>query len=190
MLNLIIAVSSAAMLQAPTAAPARPLKDLPGVTITYYDVKGKDAKTIEKSLKKAATDPATKQFRVVRTNWGMGANITKRTTNGVCTIVGAKADFTSSVTLPRLTDASVVPAAVLASWQTYVNGLEASAAESLWTAYSQIPELEQSLTGKKCEDAAAIWDAGVDRIKLKTEEALRQKAAPATPAQGGKKTNS
>ena len=180
MLSFFMALATTAAVQAPAAAaPVRMLKDVPNTTVTYYDVKGKDGKAIEKSLKKAATDPKTKQLQVVRTSWNVGANIGRRTTNGVCTITTAKADFNGSVTMPRLTDVSVVPAAVLAEWQTYVTRLEAGAAESLWTAHSQLAALESSLVGKKCEEAEPIWTAGVEQIKVRTAQVMQQKAAVA-----------
>ncbi|MEO5774182.1 MAG: DUF922 domain-containing protein [Sphingomicrobium sp.] len=194
MLGMIVAL--AAVTQASPATPAagaRRLKDLPNVTITYYDVAGKNGKAIEKNLRSVRTDRATKQFSAVSSNWNVAASVNRITTNGVCTIKSVKSTFSGTVQLPRLTEESLVPADVLTNWRSYADGLDRSVADNFFFVYDQLPALEQSLIGKDCAEADKLWASSVARIKADaiqhSQAAAAADAAKAAAAAAAAKKN-
>lgn len=154
-----------ASVTAPVAA-GRTLKDLPNTTIAYFDVQGTNASAIQKSLKKVLADPAMKA-NVQLYSWNVGAQITKRTQGQDCTIQSATATLTNDVHLPRLAEEAKIDKEIVASWRTFVAGLENEAAANLWFIRERLPAVEQSMAGLKCDQADTTWNAGID--KLKTE---------------------
>lgn len=168
---------------APSAAPAvttgRTLKDLPGTTVTYYDIPGKTGTAIQKSMAKLLSDPASKE--VVRLmSWDVDAAIVKRSTGTMCTIQSAKSTFTAKVRLPRLAEQAKVAADVLANWNAYSARIENEAATNLWFVSDRLRGAEQSLVGINCDQAGPVWNAKVDSVKAQLQEYMAQRA-PSTP---------
>ena len=190
MFSLLIALASSAAIQTavPATAPAtsapaaRTLKDLPNVTIKYFDVAGKDGKAIEKNLKKVRTDPKTKQFNAVSSNWNVAASVRQSRTGDKCTITGVVPTFSGTVELPRLANPDSVPAAVKANWQTYVDGLDRAIASNFYFVYDRIPGLVATVTGKDCAPGAALWTSSIERIKTEALQHSAAASAAATPA--------
>jgi len=179
MLSILMALAATQAQPAvttPPAAPARTLQSVPGVTVKYYDVAGRNGGAIEKSLKKILATPAPNNTAARVFDWSMGLKITKRTEGTVCTITAADADFTSNAYLPRLTEEASVPKDVLANWKPYAEGLEKTASDNLWFVADRIPALEQSLVGKPCDQAAPLWKAGVDNLNKQQNEFAKQAA--------------
>lgn len=166
---------------APTATAGRTLKDLPGTTITYYDIAGKTGPAIEKSLKKLHADPASKD--VVRLlNWDVDTQIVKQTKGATCTIQSAKSTLKAEVRLPRLAEAKIANI-VLANWNAYTTRLENEAATNLWFVSDRLRGAEQSLVGISCDQAAPVWNAKVESVKTQLNEFLVQRAqSSSTPA--------
>lgn len=164
---------------APAITTGRALKDLPGTTVTYYDIPGKTGPAIEKSLKKLLADPASKD--VVRLlTWDVGTKIVKRTTGTKCTIQGAKSTLTAKVRLPRLAEEANVAEYVLAKWNAHVAGIENEAAANLWFISDRLRGAEQSLVGISCDQAGPVWNAKVESVKTQLKELIAQRAQ-ATP---------
>jgi predicted secreted Zn-dependent protease len=92
----------------PSAAPARAVQDLPGTTIQYYDVAGRDARTIQKNLKKILSTPNSTAARGY--DWALGMSINRRTEGTTCTVTSAKATLKANAYLPRLTEEARLPA--------------------------------------------------------------------------------
>lgn len=153
----------------PVAAPAaRTLKDLPKVSVTYYDVTGKDMKAINKSLLKArGKDPVTKQPNTVTTKWNVAPGIKRRTeADGKCTVVEVVGhDFSGTVELPRLANATTVPAAVMADWQSFASQLEKDAAAKLWYVHDRLPEFDRTVLNKPCDQAMKDGTAFLEKLK-------------------------
>ncbi|MEO6359197.1 MAG: DUF922 domain-containing protein [Sphingomicrobium sp.] len=183
MFSLLIALASNAALPtlAPTPAPiaTRALKDLPNVTVKYFDVAGKDGKAIEKNLKKVRTDAKTKQFSAVSSNWNVAASVKQSRTGDKCTITGVVPTFSGTVELPRLVTPDALPADVKTNFQTYVDGLDRAVASNFFFVYDRIPALVTTVTGKDCTQGAALWTGGIERIKA---EALQYSAAASAAA--------
>jgi predicted secreted Zn-dependent protease len=185
---------AAGVAQGQAAAPAalvpavavRGLKELPGTTITYYDVAGKKGPEIQNSLKALDADPAAKD-KYGLYSWDVGARITKRTTGTVCTVDSSKATFTAKVNLPRLKDEAKVDKAILPNWRSYVGTLESQAASDRWFIRDRLPQLEQSMVKVSCDQAAAKWNTGLAAIKaelvakIAARAAARAAAAAAVP---------
>ena len=167
---------------APQGVPAsRSLQAVPNITIKYYDVSGKDVRTINRSIaKQRPIDPVTKKPSIAGTNWTLGASMTKRTTNGRCTVVAAKGEFAATAELPRLTTASVLPAAASAEWQSYVARLEQAGAANLWFVYDRLPEVEKAMVGQECEAALKAGTEAIEQLKRDAADFQRKNAAGAT----------
>lgn len=201
LMNILVAASAVAQAYgAPSAAPTptapavttapaatapvsvailgRTLKDLPGVTTTYYDVAGKTGPAIDKSFKKIFDDPALKDA-TRPLSWDVGTSIMKRTEGTKCTITSAKSKLTATVRLPRLAEIAKVRKDALASWNIYITGVENEMAANLWYLSDRLRGAEQILVGLPCEQASLTWDAKVETIKTEFKAFVAQRAQPA-----------
>jgi predicted secreted Zn-dependent protease len=158
------------------AVAARGLKDLPGATVSYYDITGKTIPEIQQSLKAVGTNPATKD-KTLLYNWDVGANITKRTTGTVCTVVSSKSTFSAKVNMPRLVGEESLPKPVVANWRAYVGELESQAASDLWFIRDRLPRIEQSMANVGCDQAAAKWNSGLDAVKTELNAKIAARSA-------------
>ncbi len=181
MFNVIVALAAAAAVQtAPASAPvapaatARTLASIPGVTVTYYDVAGKNGKAIRESLAAQRPKGADGQPIAGSSKYNVGAGINKRTVGDKCTVTEANLKFTGTAELPRLTTESAVDAPTLAAWRTYVTGLEAAAAAELAVIYDRLPEVQKAIVGSSCEAAGSLMSAAL--AKLKVEQAAARNA--------------
>ena len=157
------------------AVPGRTLKDIPNVTITYYDVTGKNGQAIARSIAKNAPRAAgSKESVAGTTNWSMKAEYTQRTVNGKCSIASSKATFSGTATLPRLTTQGVVNRQLQEQWQTYLAGLEAGAVANLGYAYDRTAKVEKAILGATCETVGAVGSAAI--AQLKQQAAQNQRA--------------
>lgn len=187
MIGLSLLAASAIATQAaaapPAAAPARSLKDIPGVTITYYDVTGKNGQAIAKSIEKnAPRAPGSKEAQAGTTNWTMKAQFTQRTTDGKCSIASAKAVFEGQATLPRLTTEATVNPQLQQQWKTFLTGLENGAAANLGYAYDRTGDVEKAILGASCETVNTVGSEAI--AKLRKEAAEYQQAQMAAAKAG------
>ena len=190
MLNLLIALAGTALQAAAPATPAAPasiaagpsLTSLPNVTIKYYDVPGKDGKAIEKNLKKIRTNPQTKAFSAVDSNWNVEASVKKTTTGDQCKITGITTRFSGTVELPRLADEKGVSADDLKTWRTYAANLERAIADNFYFVYDRVPAMEKAVVGTECSQAGKLWADGMERLKAEAVEQGRQAASAAAAA--------
>lgn len=174
---LISAIAAAALVQAapqPTATPVPTLKDIPSVTITYFDITGTDDKSIRSSL--AAQKPAG-------ASWDVSTNIARRTVNGVCTVERVTPKFTATARLPRLATPDAVSPAMMANWRTYVANLERDAAAQLDFVHSRLGQVQQAVAGASCDEAAAKFNAAIDQLKAQEAAFAQQLAARAAAEQ-------
>jgi hypothetical protein len=194
MLSILMALAAVQAQPAATTtatAPARTLQGLPGTTIQYYDVAGRNGGAIEKNLKRILAQPAPNDTAAQVYNWNLGMSINRRTEGTVCTVTKATAELKANVYLPRLTEEASVPAEELASFKSWAKSLETQASQNLWFVVDRLPALQQSLVGKPCDQAGTLWTAAVDGlIKEQNAYAASLKAAePVATAAKGKKTN-
>jgi predicted secreted Zn-dependent protease len=162
-------------------APARPLAALPGVSINYLDVAGKNMKSIQKSLDLVSTDPATKAKRKLFT-WNVGAQVTNSTVNQKCTVQKATATLTSTVNMPRLPELARASKQVQADWQKYVSALEADAAANLWFINDQLRGVERSMVGVDCAKSREVWNAAMNKINVDLAAFNAARTAPPATA--------
>lgn len=176
------AVSAATAASGTTGVvPGRALRDLPNTTITYYDIAGKDAKAIDKSLRKTLADPAAKDL-VRLFSWNVGTQIVKITTGTKCSVKSAKSTLTAKVSLPRLTEQKKVPKDVSAQWATYIAGIENEAAANLWFLSDRLRGAEQSLVGVPCAEASSAWNAKLEGLKGELSGFMAKRAQVAAAA--------
>lgn len=162
-------------------APARALAALPGVSINYLDVAGKNMKSIQKSLDLVSIDPATKAKRKLFT-WNVGAQVTNSTVNQKCTVQKATATLTSTVNMPRLPELARASKQVQADWQKYVSGLETEAAASLWFINDQLRGIERSMVGVDCARSREVWNAAMNKINVDLAAFNAARTAPPATA--------
>jgi len=195
LLSILMALAAAQAqptVAAPAAAPARTLQGLPGTTVQYYDVAGRNGSAIEKNLDRILKQPAPNNGPAQVYNWNLGMSINRRTEGATCTVTKATAELKANVFLPRLTEEARVPSDELASYKAWVAGLESTATQNLWFVVDRLPALQQSLVGKPCDQASTLWTAAVDGlIKDQNAYAASLRAAqPATTPAKGKKNSS
>ena len=182
MLTTLLAAAALAQAAPATAvAPARPLAALPGVSINYLDVAGKNMKSIQKSLDLVSLDPATKAKRKLFT-WNVGAQVTNSTVNQKCTVQKATATLTSTVNMPRLVNLTKTSKQVQADWQKYVTALETDAAANLWFINDQLRGVERSMVGVDCAKSREVWNAAMTKINVDLAAFNAARAAPAAAA--------
>jgi hypothetical protein len=186
MLSILMALAAVqaqpATPPATAAAPtARTLQTLPGTTVQYYDVAGRNAGAIQKDLDRILKLPPPNNTAAQGYNWNLGMSINRRTEGTVCTVTKATAELKANVFLPRLTEESRVPGEELASFKAWSNGLEKTAAQNLWFVVDRLPALQQSLVGKPCDQAQTAWTAAVDNL-IKEQNAYAQSLKTAEDA--------
>lgn len=162
-------------------APARALAALPGVSINYLDVAGKNMKSIQKSLDLVSIDPATKAKRKLFT-WNVGAQVTNSTVNQKCTVQKATATLTSTVNMPRLPELARASKQVQADWQKYVSELETEAAANLWFINDQLRGIERSMVGVDCARSREVWNAAMNKINVDLAAFNAARTAPPSTA--------
>lgn len=162
------------------AVPGRGLRDIPSLTINYYDVSGKTYADIVRSIEKQRPrDPATKQLMAGGAVWSLGASMTQSTVDKTCTVTGAKAEFAATAELPRLVDEQRLAPDQLAAWRAYLSSIEVPAAAGLWYVLDRLPAFEKSFVGRDCATASAFGSAAIDRLKREQAAFQLQHATPA-----------
>lgn len=165
-----------------TEVPGRGLKDVPNITIKYYDVSGKTYAAIVQSIEKQRPrDPATNQLMAGGAGWSLGASMTRETVNKACTVTGAKAEFAATAELPRLVDEQGLAPDQLAAWRAYLSSIEVPAAAGLWFVVDRLPALEKSIVGKDCATGAAFGAAAIDQLKQDQAAFQLRNAVPPAP---------
>lgn len=163
------AASLVVLLSAVGAEPVAPLlrfSDVPGVTVTYYDVAGRNIAEIHKSVAKhAPKDPATKRILPATSNWTLAVKVNSLTTGGRCAVVGASLDFRGAATMPRLVDDPDRPAPVSAAWENYRAQLEARQAAQLHFARKGMSDVERAILASRCDRAEAAADAAIAKLQ-------------------------
>ena len=163
------------------AVPGRGLKDVPNLTIRYYDVAGKNLKAVIKTLTEQRPKDASGQPITAATNWTIETAFSRRTTNGQCKIVTAHAAVTATADLPRLLNEAKFPPRDLLSWQDYLANLEVTAAGKFWFVHDHVGDVEKAVLASSCEGAQAAGAAAIDRLKQQAA-AFRPPAPAAAPA--------
>ena len=164
------------------AVPGRGLRDVPNITIKYYDVSGKNYADIVQSIEKVRPrDPATSRLMAGGASWSLGASMTQRTVNNVCTVTGAKAEFAATAELPRLVNEQQLAPDQLAAWRAYLSSIEVPAAASLWFVVDRVPAFEKSFAGKPCATGAAFGAAAIEQLKRDHAAFELQQATAAAP---------
>ena len=181
--DMLFMFFAAAALQAAPAVPAPTLQNISGVKVHYYDVQGVAADTIKASLDSAIRSQPKTAGQLF--TWTATASVQNDSQGGSCTVTSAKALLDANVYLPRLTDEARVPPDVLERWKAYEGGLEQTAVADLAFVADRLPAIEQSLTGKKCDDAANIWNEAIKKLTA-DEQAFDRKnnRSSNNPAQG------
>jgi predicted secreted Zn-dependent protease len=180
MLNLVTLLAAAAAAQAAPAAQLPALESMPGVKIQRYAVTGTTGDAIEKSMMAAMKAQPTTYGALF--SWTANINAQQETVGNVCTIKSADAVLDANVYLPQLADESKVPADALKEWKTYESGLRQEAASNLSFVAQRLPLVQQSLVGKPCNQAGAIWTKGI------TDLAAQQRAFEAQIQKNKKKS--
>ncbi len=184
---------SATPTQAPAAAPqpivpavpGKTLRDLPNVTLQYFDVAGKNLKAINKSIVESQKPDASGKAAVSPTGWAIDTKFNKLTRDGQCKVTDAKATFSAKVVLPRLVPNAGHTPELTASWRAYLAGIENLQAANLWFVYDRVPTVESAILASSCDGAAAAGNAAVQRLQALASEFARANA-PVAQAQKAK----
>jgi len=177
-----LAPAPAPLLVIPTSPPGKALKDLPSVSIRYYDVAGKNLKGVIKSITEQRPKDASGQPITASTNWTIKTELSKRTEGSACTVVGAHAALVATAELPRLLDEKSFSKKDVNAWQAYAATLETTAAAKLWFVNDHIGEVEKAILAGTCDSAKAARGAAIEQVpKRSTELQAPAAVAAATP---------
>ncbi|QNM82540.1 DUF922 domain-containing protein [Sphingomonas sabuli] len=189
MLNIVLAAALAALGQdaQPAATPAvapvatgPALEQIPGVTVNYYDVAGKNDKELRASIDQQRPKNAAGQPITAGTSWIIDASISKQTTDGVCKITSVTPNFKGTAVLPRLTTADKLKPEMLVQWNKYSDGLKTAAAEQLNFVRGRLGDVQTAVGAAACDQAAAALDASLEKLKTQEAAFLAQQAAART----------
>ncbi|MBA2467670.1 MAG: DUF922 domain-containing protein [Sphingomonas sp.] len=188
----LMAIQSAPGTTAPPAAPpAQPsaaavagktLKELPGLTIRYFDVTGKNLKAINASIARQQQADPSGRIAAPASAWAVNTTFKKLTSAGQCKIVGAKATFTATANLPRLMSNRAHKPELLTAWRNYLADIENVQAANLWFVYDNMRDVERAILASSCEGAQAAGGAAVTLLRAKAADFQRANAAPVPAA--------
>ena len=164
------------------AVPGKTLRDLPNVTLRYFDVAGKNLKAINKSIERSQTVDASGKAPVTPTAWAVDTTFNKVTGNGQCKVTAAKASFSANVVLPRLVSDRAHTPELMASWRSYLAGVENAQAANLWFVYDRIRTVESAILASSCEGAQSAGSAAVERLRAQVAEFQRTNLTASTAA--------
>lgn len=164
------------------AVPGKTLRDLPNVTLRYFDVAGKNLKAINKSIERSQAVDASGKIAVTPTAWAVDTTFNKLSGSGQCKVTSAKATFSANVVLPRLvTDRAHTPE-VMDTWRAYLAGVENAQAANLWFVYDRIRTVESAILASSCEGAQSAGAAAVERLRAQVAEFQRTNLTAAQAA--------
>ena len=172
----LLALATAAALQAAPATAPYTLQTLPGAKVHYYDVSGVTGATIQSSLDSVIRSQPKTAGQLF--TWTASINVAQDTTAGVCRITSAKAALDANVYLPRLTQEAQVPSTDLQNWKAYETGLEQTALDNLTFVAGRLPAIEQSLVGKPCDQAGTIWNSSIQTLMQQQQAYDRKHKRP------------
>lgn len=180
MFDLFIALAASTGVQAATpTAPQTPatLATIPGVTVKYYDVSGKNIGQIRESMSKSRPKGADGNPIPASTTWTINASIAKRTTDGQCSIASVTPAFSGTAELPRLTTAEKLNPELLKQWNDYVAGLESTAADRMNFVRARLGQVQQAVGAASCDTASAALDSAVQQIEAQEAAFVAEQTA-------------
>ena len=155
-------------------APSRKLSQIPGVTVTYYDVVGTDIPKLHMSLEKSGPrDPRTHKVTPATSNWSIGSAVKYTKTGGQCTLTGVTLKFTGTAVLPRLGSGVNLAAPALASWNAYVAALEDRHAAQLAFVHDRLGEVQGEILHSDCDNWQKAASAAIERLSEEQAQAFR-----------------
>jgi len=148
-----------------TPATGRKLSAIPGVTVKYYDVIGRNVGELHDWLDKhGPRDSQSHKVTPATSNWSIGSAVRFTKTGGRCTLTGATLKFTATAQLPRLAPGQKLPPAVLASWNAYVAAIEDRHAARLSFVHDRMGEVESAIMRSSCADWQKAPSEAIDRL--------------------------
>jgi predicted secreted Zn-dependent protease len=156
------------------AAPLKRLSDIPGVTVSYYDVVGTTIPQLHDWLQKhGPRDSQTQKVTPTTSSWSIGSAVKFSKAGGRCRLTGTTIKFTGSVQLPRLGAGVQLPAAALFSWNAYVAALEDRQARRLGLVNDRLGEVQRAIMQSNCDNWQKAADAAITRLGAEQDEAFR-----------------
>lgn len=159
----------------PPAQPLPTLAGLPGLSVTYYDVSGKNVPEIHKSLSRAAPRGAVSGKSLPATSgWTLAARAKWTQTGKACALTSVELNFTVTASLPRLAADPTRPPPVQAAWDDYADRLEARQAEQLRFAYDRQADVVTAIRRSGCIGWEAAATTAIARIRAQQAAAFKR----------------
>jgi len=158
----------------PVPTGARKLPSIPDVTVTYYDVVGKNVRELHDWLDKhGPRDPQTHKVLPATSSWSIGSAAKFTKTGGQCRLTGAAVKFTATAQLPRLVVGQKLLPEVLASWNSYVAALEDRQAAQLAFVHDRVGEVQSAIMHSSCTGWQKAASAAIDRLGQEQSNAFQ-----------------
>ncbi len=143
-------------------AEGRPLADIPGVKLLYYDVAGTTPAAIRQSINsRRPSDPKDHRPYDALSSWRMEWRV--HGANGVCDPGTATISFSATVLLPRLTTRPALRQRDRERWDAYYAALLQHEAGHVGYAQAHVADVEAALHAATC---ATLNTAGSAAISL------------------------
>ena len=167
---LLFLVAAAAPLPEPVSAPPddakateTPFAGLPNVTVTHYDVTGRDGASVRRSIDAVRpTDPNDKKrvdgLSNVQYRWRWRSDA-----KGVCTASPEDVTFSATVTVPRLVG-DRVSADLRKRFDRYLRSLLAHEDGHIRYAWAHRGEIATAINTASCATASAAAEAALQKI--------------------------
>lgn len=167
-------VPRAPLSASPILPTSRKLSAIPGVTVSYYDVVGRNVRELHDWLEThGPRDPQTHRVNPATSSWAIGSAVKFTKTGGQCTLTGATAKFSATAQLPRLAPGQKLPPQVLAAWNAYAAALEDRQSTRLSFVHDRTGEVESAIMRSNCSNWQKAASAAIDRLAQEQAEAFR-----------------
>lgn len=145
-------------------AKASVITSVPGTTIDYYEVHGRDVASIRATMDAQDTFDVhdhTPHAAVTHwyVNWHWPAAV-----GGGCDLAHVRLTYSATVRLPRLVDTASVDPEVLKMWDRFMLALMTHEAGHVRHAYEHMGEVAAAIRASTCATANADGQAAIDRL--------------------------
>lgn len=164
MIRFALAGSALIALSPARAQTTDAFADIPGVTVAYYDVEGRDGPMIRRAIDARRPTDTHDRTRVdAISRWSMRWSL-RGSAAGTCDLDSVVITFAATVTMPRLTSPVMLSPALKADWDRYVAALERHEAGHVRYAYDHRDDVRAAIRAGSCATVAAAGKAAIARI--------------------------
>lgn len=163
---VVVALAAGWSTAAQVVAQTDGLDGDPEIQVAYYDVPGRDARTIREGMNRLGPTDAADGERVhAVTRWNYKWRWRRQGGPQGCATTSPEVSLRIEVLLPRPAELDQLNPRVRAQWDAYIVALRRHEFGHVRIARAGRDEIMRSLEGASCDDAAALAQAASDKVK-------------------------